>query len=82
MGLNMKKDRLDRRIEVLDSGSPSAPGGVTVALRRDGVIAGERRFESLHAPCSEARAAIALAIALAIDGTVLHALVVEETPPR
>ncbi len=74
-------ERIDRRIEVAVSGSPSAPGGVGLTLLRDGQVVGERRFTTLDVPCDEARAAIGLAIAVAIDNTLLQALRTEPPPP-
>jgi hypothetical protein len=74
-------DRIDRRIEIAVSGSPSAPGGVGLTLLRDGQVVGERRFTTLDVPCEEARAAIGLAIAVALDNTLLQDLRVEPPPP-
>ncbi len=63
------------------SGDPSSPGGVGLTLLRDGQVVGERRFTTLDVPCEDARAAIGLAIAVAIDNTLLQALRTEPPPP-
>jgi len=55
------------------------PGASFVVLR-DGVPSAARRFDTLPAACSDRRAALALAIALAIDAAVLDDLVPASRP--
>jgi hypothetical protein len=75
------RDRIDRRIEIAVSGAPSSPTGVGLTLLRDGQVVGERRFTTLDVPCEDARAAIGLAIAVAIDNTLLQDLRADPPPP-
>jgi hypothetical protein len=55
--------------------------GVTYTVRRDGSDVGERRLAVAGASCAEVQAAVALAIAVAIDATVLDALGVRASAP-
>jgi hypothetical protein len=74
------RDRIDRRIEIAVRGGPGSPEGVGLTVLRDGAVVGERRFEIAHVPCEEGRAAIGLAIALAIDNTLLGSLGPSDPP--
>jgi hypothetical protein len=76
----LQRDRVDRRIEVEIVGEPGSSEGLVLRVLRDGVIAGERRFPVLSAPCDDVRAAVGLAAALAIDATVLESLGVRAAP--
>jgi hypothetical protein len=71
-------DAVDRRIEVEISGQPAGAEGLTLRVRREGQIVGERRFPGLAAPCVEVRAAVALAAALAVDAIQLDAVGVRQ----
>ena len=67
----LERDLLDERLGVvLDVGESI----VTLRLTRDATVVAGRTFEHLPAACEDRRAAVSLAIALAIDGAVLPAL--------
>lgn len=68
-----RRDGVDRRIEVEIAGQPADADGLTLRVRRDGRLVGERRFPGLAAPCEEMRAAVGLAAALAVDAILLEA---------
>lgn len=84
----LREPLLDPRIRV----EVEVRGGVAgFVVRRDEVVAASRTFERLPSRCEDARSALALAMALAIDSTVLETLGIpsparegaaaEETPP-
>jgi hypothetical protein len=77
----LERDVIDRRLDVEIIGQPDSAEGLTLRVRRDGEIVGERHFPGLAAPCEEVRAAVGLAGAIAIDATVLESLGVEPPPP-
>jgi len=66
-------------ITVLPDAAPRR--GASVAVRRDAAVIGVRRFDRLPADCSDRRAAIGLAIALAIDATALDTLSADRASP-
>jgi hypothetical protein len=70
----LHRDAIDRRLAVEIAGQPGGPEGLTIRVRRDGEIVGERHFPALSGPCDEVRAAVGLAAAIAIDATVLESL--------
>lgn len=76
----LHRDTIDRRLEVVVVGQPRRSDGLTLRVRRDGTIVGERHFPGLEAPCEEVRAAVGLAAALAVDATVLESLGVKAEP--
>jgi hypothetical protein len=75
----LRRDAVDRRIRVEVAGQPDGPEGLTLRVRRDGSIVGERRFSHLSAPCAEVCEAVGLAAALAVDALVPAPL--EVAPP-
>lgn len=70
--------RIDRRIRIQVE---ETEAGARFTLFRDDEAAAERRFEKDELPCADVRAAVALAIALAIDATILNAIMVPTAPP-
>jgi hypothetical protein len=75
------RDRLDRRIAIDVARDEGPSGGVTLTLIRDDQVVGERRLAIPGVPCEEARAAVGLAIAVAIDNTLLQSLQEGAPPP-
>lgn len=73
------RDAVDRRLAIVveDAGE----GAVRFVVRRDGEPVAERRFRAARVACADLRAAVGLAIALAIDATVLDAIEGEEAAP-
>jgi hypothetical protein len=71
---------VDRRIAVEVRGQPRSAEGIDLTVRRDGLVVGGRRFPRLEAPCEEVRAAVGLAVSLAIDATILDALAAPRPP--
>ena len=66
------RSEVDRRVEIEIAGQPAGAEGLTLRVRREGQIVGERRFPGLAAPCDEVRAAVGLAAALAVDALSLE----------
>jgi hypothetical protein len=77
----LKRDAVDRRIELEIRGDPRASGGAELTVRRDGRVVAGRAFPRFDAPCAEVGAAVSLGAALAIDATLLDALGVQVPPP-
>ena len=65
----LERDRVDARIAVVVEGR--AGEEVVVVIRRDGVIVGERRLQTSALSCDRARETVSLAVAMAIDATLL-----------
>lgn len=74
-------DGIDRRIAVELRGAPDSADGLQLTVLRDGRAVGGRRFGRLDVPCTEVRAAVGLAIAVAIDATLLDALAAPPPAP-
>ncbi len=74
-------ETVDARLTIEVTGVPGDERAVLVVLRDRGTSIAERPFESLPADCGDAHAAVGLAIAMAIDATVLESLGVQWTPP-
>lgn len=75
----LARDVVDRRIAVAveDQGER-----VRFVVRRDGVASAERTFRATRIACADLRAAVGLAIALAIDATILKSITIAEPPPE
>jgi hypothetical protein len=65
------RGQIDGRLEVQLAGGSEPAAAVSFAILRDGRSIAERRFEHPPAECGEQRAALGLAIAIALDGTLL-----------
>jgi len=72
----LERDRVDARLSVVIEEGDG--GGASFVVLSEGVGRAARRFETLPRDCADRRAAVALAVALAIDAAVLDDLV----PPR
>jgi len=77
----LRSETVDARIAVVvrKEGDGDVVGFV---IRRDGVALAERRFDEPPEDCNDLRAALGLAIALAIDATILESLGTREQPPH
>ena len=69
----LRRDAIDRRIGILVAATTDG-AGASFVIQRDGIAIAERQFARLPNECAELRAALGLAIALAIDATVLESL--------
>ncbi len=67
----LPNDRVDARLAVVVQDEEE---GASFVLLRDGAAAAARRFDRLPVACVERRAAIGLAIAMALDAAVLDSL--------
>lgn len=74
----LRRDRVDARLAVVVE---ETEHGAALVILRDGAPSAARRFDALPTACADRRAAVALAIALAIDAAVLDELVPERAPP-
>ena len=74
-------DTVDERLTIEVTGAPGNDRTAVVVLRDRGETIAERPFEALPADCGDAHAAVGLAIAMAIDATVLESLGVQWQPP-
>jgi hypothetical protein len=70
----LKREEVDAGLSVAVQVAETRPAGVSFVIRRDGVLVGERAFPKLEGTCAELRAALGLAIALALDASVLDSL--------
>lgn len=77
----LRRGVVDSRIALRVDGAPALDAAVTFVVVRDGEPVAERRFDRLPRECAERRAALGLALALAVDATVLDTLGIEP-PPR
>ena len=78
----IERDRIDEGLRVdLDIRSNAGPRAAHLVLRRDANILAERAFPELPSDCSRAEAALGLAIALALDATLLDELTAAAMPP-
>jgi hypothetical protein len=75
-------DTIDPRLRVEVVGIDDDPRAVLVTLRDGERAIAERPFEALPSDCGDAHAAVGLAIAMAIDATILASLGVDETVPQ
>ncbi len=73
----LERDVVDARLGVVLHVGES---GVAIRVVRDGEAVAGRTFEHLPAACADRRAAVSLAIALAIDGVILPALEPPDAP--
>jgi hypothetical protein len=78
----LHRETIDDRISVEVGGDPARPDVAWFVLRRPGQPATERRFDPAPIRCPDLHAALALAIALAIDASVLAELGVPPSTPR
>jgi hypothetical protein len=76
----LHRTRVDAGVRVVVQGDAVRPDAAAFRILRDGVWR-VRRFDALPAGCEEAHAAMGLAIALAIDQTVLEQIA-SLAPPR
>ncbi|MCA9706524.1 MAG: hypothetical protein KDK70_11795 [Myxococcales bacterium] len=84
------RDELDPRLAVVVEGSPTEPDTLRFILEARGEPIAERVFAPGPSRCQDLHAVVALAIALAIDATVLESVgiataepeVVEPRPPK
>ncbi|MFO0567563.1 MAG: hypothetical protein U0263_18030 [Polyangiaceae bacterium] len=74
LGRGTLDERISIRVEELD------PTSLRFVVSRGGAPAAERRFKTTDVACPDLRAAVALAIALAIDATVLKAVLEPVAP--
>lgn len=89
VGTWLGRDAIDARLSVLVERPDDERTGVGFVVLRGEAPVARRRFEALPAECSDRRAALSLAISIAIDATVLEdlgvvvpaAVVVPEPPP-
>jgi hypothetical protein len=72
-------DEVDVRIEVDVRGDDEHTLALSFTLRRDGEVIAERRFDPAPERCNDLHAVVGLAIALAIDATLLES--VGKPPP-
>ena len=78
----IERDRIDEGLRVeLDIRSNAGPRAAHLVLRRDANILAERAFPELPSDCPRAVAALGLAIALALDATLLEELSAAALPP-
>jgi hypothetical protein len=68
----LKRDAIDRNIELEIQGDPLGPEGVTLEVRREGRVVGSRSFPTLTASCEDVRTAVAMSAAFVIDATELE----------
>ncbi|HMJ10357.1 MAG TPA: hypothetical protein VK524_03070, partial [Polyangiaceae bacterium] len=78
----LKREQVDAGLSVAVQVTEARAGGVSFFIRRDGVLVGERAFPKLEGTCAELRAALGLAIALALDASVLDSLGVRPAPQQ
>lgn len=78
----LKRDRIDDRIAVVVRGDAHSSDVVGFVLERDGEQMAERRFDPAPPRCADLHAALGLAIALAIDASVLADLGIEPAQPE
>lgn len=73
----LRRDHVDARVAVVVD---EAENGASFVVLRDGVPHAARRFDQLPRGCPDRRAALGLAIAIAIDAAVLDELVATPEP--
>lgn len=81
VGLWLERDRIDAGIAVHVQGDATAPSIVEFEITRDGVGSSPRRMEDLPASCEAVHAAVGLAVAVAIDTSVLGGALQPEPAP-
>ncbi|HEY5962204.1 MAG TPA: hypothetical protein VIV60_36860, partial [Polyangiaceae bacterium] len=69
VAVQLKRERINRRLELEIRGNPQGEEGVTIEVRHAGRTAGTRTFPPLTDPCDEVLAALAVAVAMTIDAT-------------
>ncbi|MGE5786553.1 MAG: hypothetical protein ACM3ZE_18290 [Myxococcales bacterium] len=65
----LKREQIDRHLELAIRGNPLGEEGVTIEVRRDGQTVGTRTFPTFTDPWDEVLSAIAVAVAMTIDAT-------------
>lgn len=75
----LDRESIDARLVVEVAGDGADPRRLAFTLRRDDTVIAVRRFEPAPARCGDLHAVVGLAIALAIDATLLES-VAGETP--
>lgn len=79
----LARDELDARLTIVVEGDPDRARVLRYTLRDRGVVLSERVFEPGPSRCEDLHAVVALAIAMAVDATVLEAVgVVAEPEPQ
>jgi hypothetical protein len=73
---------VDERIVVEVRGDPTDPTRVSFTLRRDGEVIAVRRFDPAPVSCPDLHAVVGLAIALALDATLLESVGAAEEPSQ
>jgi hypothetical protein len=68
----LKRNTIDRHLELEIRGDPQSSDGVTLEVRRDGHVVGTRSFPAFTASCEDIRTAIAMSAAFVIDATELE----------
>ncbi|MCX4242667.1 hypothetical protein [Paraliomyxa miuraensis] len=68
------RDALDPRLTVVVEGDPTEVRTLRFTLRDRGVVIAERAFDPGPSSCDDLHAVVALAIALAVDATVLESV--------
>ncbi|MCS6799559.1 MAG: hypothetical protein NZ898_13730 [Myxococcota bacterium] len=77
IGAWLNRAELDARLLVLVEASERT---ASFTVMRDGEITARRRFERLPSTCADRRALVSLAVALALDHTLLDVLAAEPSP--
>jgi hypothetical protein len=80
VALQLKRARVDRRLELEVRGDPQAEPGTSIEVRHAGRSAGTRTFPPIAAACDEVLSAVAVAVAMTIDATE-HAPAPAESEP-
>lgn len=65
---------IDARVAVRVRDERATGGGILFLIMREGEVVAERRLQPRDIPCADLAAAVALAVALAIDATFLNSL--------
>lgn len=78
----LERGEVDDRLSLLVEASAEAPRAVGFVVLDGEQPLASRRFAALPAPCPDRRAALSLAIAIAIDATVLNGLLPERHDPE
>lgn len=69
VAVHLKREQIDRHLELAIRGNPQGEAGITIEVRRDGKAVGTRTFPPFDDPCDEVLSAVAVAVAMTVDAT-------------